>query len=278
MNRLAIVLSLLLSPSVHAAEAAGEFVAYGAQKRMDEDWAPARTQTEVGGEISIGEKGKPVGFTFGALTSTGNGETSQGRRVTVRTTEGYGGIRFLGRGAPIITPYFEIGGAMIQAAVNGDGFPDGAREASGVGWYGAGGLMFRGESSPLVVGAKLRYSSASVEFTGTSDPLDAGGLHAGLTLGVAWPVSKPARVVKVGAAVEEPTIEKAPQSMERVILKTAGGSFGITHGDRVLVVRADGESFRGKVVAVDADGLTLKGLLAKPRAFTAAEIADIKSP
>ena len=139
------------------------------------DWSPAQDQFEVGLMLDAQPPQWPLGLAADLLFGF-----SSGAGADVEIHEYDLGIRKVFEGLPLVHPYLGGGVSIETAQISSGGL---SVDDTGVGYWVGGGLMAH-VLSFLNLGVDLRYSSASVKFSGFN--IEAGGFHAGLITGLHW--------------------------------------------------------------------------------------------
>lgn len=164
------LLSLVATPALAAT---GNINLFYGEKTLDSDWGVWDTQREYGLLIDTRGEGWPVSI---AIDLFGSEDKESG--ITARTYEVDLGLRKVFNFTGPLHPYIGGGVAIIQADLD---VPGTVIDDQGNGyWYGGGVFVTLGGS--LNLGVDLRRSQADVDF-GTSNSVNAGGDHVGVTLG-----------------------------------------------------------------------------------------------
>lgn len=167
---------VLLAPT--STLAAGTLHLLYGQKKLESDWEPLDTQDVIGLELTFGLE-RSVGIAIDYFYSEDDG-TYGDSRIEAMTKELDAGVRCLFRRQKKVQPFIGGGLAFNHGSIKVDttGLED---EALGL-WL-AGGVVFR-VGRHFDLGLDLRGSTAKVKIAGVD--LDAGGVYAGVLLGVRW--------------------------------------------------------------------------------------------
>lgn len=151
---------------------------FGGRKMLSKsDWGALATQDEVGLYGTFGGSRWPVHLALEAFGS----RASDGDASATIVEVGVGARRIFDIGP--VRPYLGFGGDFVRAdyIVRTSAATDVVKKDRGTGWWiGAGATYRMGRYGN--VGAQLRYSSAEVGIGSRS--VSAGGIHAGVTLGL----------------------------------------------------------------------------------------------
>ena len=151
---------------------------FGGRKMLSEsDWGPLATQNEVGLYGTFGAPRWPVHLALEAFGS----RAADGDASATIVEVGVGARRIFDMGP--VRPYLGAGADFVRAdyIVRTSAATDVVKKDRGTGWWiGAGATYRMGKYGN--VGAQIHYSSAEVGIGSRS--VSAGGIHAGVTLGL----------------------------------------------------------------------------------------------
>ncbi|MBE0616740.1 MAG: porin family protein [Proteobacteria bacterium] len=155
------------------------------QKFLDEaDWEPVARPLKVGFEFDYTKNSWLSGVVAGVYYSKGDETTTEGGEdvdVEATTLEVALGTRkvwyYL---SDYIRPYLGLGAVFVSAEIDVGSTSD---DDSGFGPWAEAGAYFP-VLEPLTLGVGFRWSKVDVDLLGQT--VDAGGWHAGATLGIRW--------------------------------------------------------------------------------------------
>ncbi len=182
-NVLAVVLMLFFA-SANANAWTGNVNAFLGQKTLEEDdWAPLDKQAEFGVLVDFKQPDWPVSIALDFLGSYDEA-IALGFNFEGTTSEFDVGVRKIWDvSGSTIRPYIGGGLAFINAELKITTYPTITDDDNGTGiWFGGGVYWALGPHFNL--GFDLRYSKADV--TVYDVDVEAGGTHAGVTLGYHW--------------------------------------------------------------------------------------------
>jgi hypothetical protein len=179
---LAVICFLLFIPDVAISgnNVTGNINIFIGTKALEDEWAPADKQDELGIEADFKESDWPFSMAISLLRGSSEGDLG-GQGLKSETSELNVGLRKIWDNFPHTRPFIGGGIALIKCEFRGLGVSD---DHSAVGaWIGAGIYWTLAEKLNIGFEGKISFAETTL-FDAVN--VDAGGAHLGCLVGLHW--------------------------------------------------------------------------------------------